>query len=180
MSEEDKRKAIPEANFRKGVFFALVAGVFSAGMNFGLQGGRALEEAAQAAGTAPQWCGLPVVLLVLWGGFAVEATWCLWRNARNGTFGDYRRIVPLNYLCCAAIGGLWVVQFVCQKAGEPMMGDLRYVSFAVVMASTILGSTVAGLALGEWRGTGVRTRALLGLGMAVMLAGFVAMSLGSR
>ena len=72
------------------------------------------------------------------------------------------------------------MQFVCQKAGEPLMGDLSYISFAIVMASTILFSTVIGVATGEWKGTGFKTRLSLVLGTLILLTSFTVISLGSR
>ena len=41
-------------------------------------------------------------------------------------------------------------------------------------------STAVGILLGEWRGTSRRTRAVLALGIAVLLASFLLISLGSR
>ena len=78
------------------------------------------------------------------------------------------------------VGVIWVGQFVCQKAGEPLMGDLGYISFAIVMASTILFSTAIGVFCGEWRGTGLRTRLSLALGTMTLLISFSVISLGSR
>jgi L-rhamnose-H+ transport protein len=75
---------------------------------------------------------------------------------------------------------LWVLQFVCTKAGEPLMGELKYISFAVMMASTILFSTIIGVFLGEWKGASAKTKACLTLGTLVMIAGFCAISLGSK
>jgi L-rhamnose-H+ transport protein len=60
------------------------------------------------------------------------------------------------------------------------MGQMRYISFAVLMASAIFFSTLVGAALGEWKGTARRTRLVLALGLAVLLAAFVAISLGGR
>ena len=179
MPEEAKRQAVAEFDFRKGLATAAVAGLFSAGMNFGLQGAEAIETAAVEAGAKACWRGMPVIMVVLWGGFLVEFAWCIWRNARNRTFGDYARPSPRNVILCAAIGVIWVMQFVCTKAGEPMMGELKYISFAVMMASTILFSTAIGVFLGEWKGVGTRTKACLALGTLVMLVGFCAISLGA-
>ena len=180
MPLEEQRKAVPEFNFAKGLLTAVIAGVFSGGMNFGLQGADCIEEAAVAAGARACWRGMPVVMVVLWGGFVVQALWCVQQHLKNRTFGDYARPSLRNLALCACIGVLWVLQFVCTKAGEPLMGELKYISFAVMMASTILFSTGIGVFLGEWQGAGARTRGCLALGTLIMIAGFVAISLGSK
>jgi len=181
MPEEQKKKAVAEFDFKKGLATAVVAGVFSAGMNFGLQGGRELQELAVQAGAKELWSGMPVIMVVLWGGFLVEASWCIQQHVKNRTFGDYARPSLRNILICASIGGLWLLQFIGVKAGEPLVPpEMRYISFAVMMASTIFFSTLAGVLLGEWKGTGTRTRTLLVVGTLVLIASFVAISLGSK
>jgi L-rhamnose-H+ transport protein len=47
------------------------------------------------------------------------------------------------------------------------------VGWAVLMASSIMFSGALGLILGEWKGTSIRTRSLLGLGLAVLLGSAV-------
>ena len=180
MPEEEKRKAVAEFDFKKGIVTAIIAGVFSAGMNFGLQGAEAIEKAAVAAGAKECWRGMPVIMVVLWGGFVVELLWCLQQNFKNRTFGDYLKVSPRNVLLSSAIGVIWVMQFVCTKAGEPLMGDLKYISFAVMMASTIFFSTLIGVFLGEWKGVGARTKAFLALGTVIMVASFCVISFGSK
>lgn len=181
MPEEQKRKAVAEFDFKKGLVTAVVAGVFSAGMNFGLQGGKELQDLAVQAGAKELWSGMPVIMVVLWGGFVVEVSWCLQQHIKNRTFGDYARPSLRNLLICASIGVLWLLQFIGVKAGEPLVPpEMRYISFAVMMASTIFFSTLAGVMLGEWKGTGAKTRSLLVIGTLVLIASFVAISLGSK
>jgi L-rhamnose-H+ transport protein len=180
LDAEAKRKAVAEFDFRKGMVMAIVAGAFSAGMNFGLQGGEVIEQAAVAAGAKPCWRGMPVLVIVLWGGFVVEAIWCFWQNAKNRTFGNYLHLSPKNLLLAGAVGVLWVSQFVCIKAGEPLMGDMKYISFAVMMASTIVFSTLIGVVTGEWKGTSLKTKASLMLGTLVLVASFCVISIGCR
>ena len=72
------------------------------------------------------------------------------------------------------------MQFVFQKAGEPMMGDFRYISFAVLMSSAVFFSAILGVALGEWKGTSRRTRILLASGIVVLAFGFAVMAAGGR
>lgn len=180
MSEELKKKAVADFDFKKGLFTAVVAGLFSAGMNFGLQGAEVIENAAVAAGAKACWRGMPVIMVVLWGGFVVQFLWCVQQHVKNRTFGDYARPSARNVFFSAAVGVLWVLQFVCTKAGEPLMGELKYISFAVMMASTILFSTLIGVFLGEWKGVGSKTKGCLALGTLIMIAGFCAISIGSK
>jgi hypothetical protein len=49
-----------------------------------------------------------------------------------------------------------------------------------MMASTIFFSTMVGVFLGEWKGTGVKTKAMLVAGTVVLIASFIAISLGSK
>ena len=175
LDEEAKKKAVAEFDFKKGMLVAVFSGVASAGMNFGLQSGGALESAAAAANTDAKWVGMPVLVVVLWGGFLVNAAWCLWQNAKNRSFGDYSllrnsSLFTLNFSLASIAGVVWALQFACQKIGEPAMGDMRYISFAVVMGSCVLFSSLLGVVLGEWKGTGAKTRGALAAGLVVLAA----------
>jgi len=167
MSPEEKKKAVAEYDFKKGMVVAVFSGIASAGMNFGLQGGMEIEAAARAAGAGANWVGAPVLVVVLAGGFVINAGWCLWQNAKNRSFGDYRK-GALAWVLSALAGVIWAMQFVCQKIGEPALGSMRYVSFALVMGSCVLFSSVLGVVLGEWRGTGGRTRTALAVGIFLL------------
>lgn len=169
LDEEAKKKAVAEFDFKKGMIVAVFSGIASAGMNFGLQGGALLESAAVQAGVDSKWIGMPVLVIVLWGGFAVNVLWCLWQNAKNKSFGDYAR-PGLGWALAGLAGVIWAMQFACQKIGEPAMGDMRYISFAIVMGSCVLFSSLLGVALGEWKGTGGKTKGALALGLAVLAA----------
>ena len=183
LTEEQKKAAVAEFDFKKGMLVALFSGIASAGMNFGLQSGGALEAAAKEAGTPAAWCGMPVLMVVLWGGLIVNVAWCLWQNKKNGSFGDYGKMFGGNFaaIVLAALAGvIWACQFACQKIGEPQMGDLKYIGFAVVMGSSIFFSSLLGLLMGEWKGTGAKTKGALALGILVLLVSFCVISYGSK
>ena len=181
MSEDDKRKSVAEFDFGKGLVMAVVAGVASAGINFGLQGAPELEAAALEAGASPTWAGMPVLTVVLWGGVLTQVVWALAQHRKNRSIGDYVKTPrPLNYLLAVSVGVIGVMQFVLQKAGEPLMGEFRYISFAVLMSSAVFFSAILGVFLGEWKGTSLRTRALLAAGIAILAVGFTVMALGGR
>ena len=183
LTEEQKKAAVAEFDFKKGMLVALFSGIASAGMNFGLQSGGALEAAAKEAGTPAAWCGMPVLMVVLWGGLIVNVAWCLWQNKKNGSFGDYGKMFGGNFaaIVLAGLAGvIWACQFACQKVGEPQMGDLKYIGFAVVMGSSIFFSSLLGLFMGEWKGTGAKTKGCLALGILVLLVSFCVISYGSK
>jgi L-rhamnose-H+ transport protein len=178
LPEEEKKKAVAEFNFKKGMLVAIFSGVMSAGMSLGLQGGAAIE--ALALKTAPVtdsiWKGIPVLIVVLLGGFAVNGLWCLFLNFKNKTTGDYVKTsspVLANLFFAGLAGAIWTSQFICFKTGEPKMGKLSYVGWSVLFASCILFGTLLGIVLGEWKNTSSRTRLLLVLGLACLVASSV-------
>ncbi|MEN6451910.1 MAG: L-rhamnose/proton symporter RhaT [Thermoguttaceae bacterium] len=175
LPEEEKKKAVAEYNFKLGLFVAIFSGLMSAGMNFGLQGGPKITHLALTTtpATSPTWAGMPVLVVVLAGGFVVNALWCLFLNVKNHTTGDYvKSATPLlaNLVFAGLAGAIWCSQFVCQKTGEPAMGKQAYIGWSTLMASSILFSTILGVLLGEWRGTSRRTRTLLALGLVLLVA----------
>lgn len=178
LPEEEKKKAVAEFNFRKGVAVAIFSGLMSSAMSFGLQGGPGIQELAQTLEprTSVVWAGMPVLVIVLLGGFLVNASWCILLNVKNGSLGDYVRAdAPLlaNFAWAALAGAIWCSQFICFKTGEPKMGPTSYIGWAVLMASSILFSQLLGLWLGEWRGTSRRTIRRLIAGLALLIASAV-------
>lgn len=178
MSAEAKRKAVAEYDFKKGFVLAVVAGFASAGINFGLQGAPVWESTALAQGTHPLWAGQPVLTVTLWGGVLVQIAWSLNERRKHGAWRLSGERAPLaaNLALSAVVGVVGVSQFFLQKVGEPLMGDLRYLSFAVLMASAIFFSALVGAWLGEWRGTRPRTKSCLAAGLLVLLGAFALMS----
>jgi L-rhamnose-H+ transport protein len=183
LSEEEKKKAVAEFNFRKGVGVAIFSGLMSSAMSFGLQGGPEIERLARTLDppTALAWAGMPVLVVVLLGGFVVNASWCLILNAKNKTAGDYlRQDAPIlaNFFWAGLAGAIWCSQFVCFKTGEPKMGATSYIGWAVLMASTILFSQLLGLWLGEWKGTSRRTILRLVSGLILLILSAVLAGIG--
>ncbi len=65
---------------------------------------------------------MPVLVVVLLGGFAVNGLWCLFLNLKNKTTGDYVKSgAPLaaNLFFAGLAGAIWSSQFICFKTGEP-------------------------------------------------------------
>jgi len=177
LSDEKKKESVAEFNFKKGIMAAIFSGIMSSAMNYGLQGGPDLQQLAQtiAPATSLTWSGIPVLVVVLFGGFVVNFIWCLYLNFKNKTTGDYfKAATPLlsNLIFAGLAGAIWCAQFICFKTAEPEMGKTAYVGWALLMASQILFGTLVGVILGEWKGTGRKTK-------MVLVAGFILLVLTS-
>ncbi|MCC7157538.1 MAG: L-rhamnose/proton symporter RhaT [Bryobacterales bacterium] len=89
MSAEEKQAAIKEFNLKKGVLVATFSGVMSACFSYGLAAGDPIKAITLRHGTPELWQGLPVLVVVLLGGFTTNFIWCLILHRRNKTAHQY-------------------------------------------------------------------------------------------
>lgn len=182
LSEEQKKAAVAEFDFGKGILVAIFSGIMSAGMAFGLGSGAGIEKRALAGGTAAPWEGIPVLVVVLAGGFAVNFLWCLFLNLKNKTTADYTKAgAPLvaNLIFAGLAGAIWCSQFAIFKVADSKSGELKFAGWTVIMSSMILFSTLLGIALKEWKGASKRTLSLLGTSLVVLLAALIVIGYGN-
>jgi len=166
------------------------------------------------------WTGLPVLIVVLLGGFTTNFVWCLLLNIRNQTGYEYlaseqrhpahgkdrtiienptdapavemaeqakfsgnggdRRIPRIsNYLFAALAGTTWYFQFFFYSMGETQMGEYKFSSWTLHMASIIIFSSIWGLALHEWKGASVKSKGLLFAGLAILVLSTVIIGYGN-
>jgi L-rhamnose-H+ transport protein len=86
---EQKLAAIKEFNLKKGIGVAILSGVMSACFAYGLAAGSPIKALTLKHGTPTLWQGLPVLVVVLIGGFTTNFLWCLGLNIRNKTGFQY-------------------------------------------------------------------------------------------
>jgi L-rhamnose-H+ transport protein len=89
MSEEQKKSLIKEFNFKKGILVATFCGVMSSCFAYGLAAGDPIKEITQKYGTPELYQGLPVLVVLLLGGFTTNFIWCVILNVKNKTGYQY-------------------------------------------------------------------------------------------
>ena len=89
MSTEQKRASIKEFDLKKGLVVATFSGVMSACFAYGLAAGDPIKAITIQHGTPVLWQGLPVLVVVLAGGFTTNFIWCVILNIRNKTGYQY-------------------------------------------------------------------------------------------
>lgn len=170
LSEEEKREAVKDFNFPKGLAIALLAGFMSGCFNVGLAFGGDINF----AGTDPMYKALPAILLVTIGGFVTNAIYCFYQNQKNATWGDYAKgsVWGNNLVFCALAGALWYSQFFGLSLGQGFLQsspDLLTFSFCILMALNVTFSNVWGIILNEWKGCSRNTIIVLIVGLAVLI-----------
>ena len=182
VSAEQKKAVVAEFSFGRGVAVAVACGVMSASMAYAFAAGKPIAEAALAQGAPSLWQNLPVLIVILTGGFLTNVTWCVFLAVKNRSGGDYARATaPLttNYLLCGLAGLTWYLQFFFYSMGTTRMGRYDFSSWTLHMASIIIFSTVWGIALREWAGTTATTRRLVAAGLALLVASTVIVGYGN-
>jgi L-rhamnose-H+ transport protein len=89
MSEEQKRASIKEFDLKKGLLVGTFSGVMSACFAYGLAAGDPVKAITLQHRTSTLWQGLPVLVILLAGGFTTNFIWCLILNKRNRTGYQY-------------------------------------------------------------------------------------------
>jgi L-rhamnose-H+ transport protein len=171
LSEEEKREAVKDFNFPKGLAIALLAGFMSGCFNVGLEFGKDINFGEL---TDPMFRTLPATLLVTFGGFITNAIYCFYQNQVNKTWGDYKKssVWGNNLLFCLLAGALWYSQFFGLALGKGFLTEsptLMTLSFCILMALNVVFSNVWGIILKEWKGCSSKTIAVLICGIVVLV-----------
>jgi len=190
LSDEQKQASISEFNFKKGLIVAIVAGVMSASMAVAFVAGKPIAELAVDNGAPPLWQNLPVLIVILFGGFLTNFVWCVSLMVRNGTAGELLgrgsvtqssgpRWLSFNFLFCAIAGFTWYLQFFFYGMGTTQLGKYDFSSWTLHMAFIIVFSTLWGLALREWRGASRATHTWNAAGLIVLILSIVIIGWGN-
>jgi L-rhamnose-H+ transport protein len=196
LSDEDKKAITSEFNFRKGLSIALFCGVMSSFMASAFAAGKPIAQIALDNGAPSLWQNLPVLIVILAGGFVTNFVWCVVLAYRNGTWVELLGKLQLdsnnknittskssllitNIFFCALAGVTWYLQFFFYGMGTTMMGEYEFSSWTLHMASIIIFSTFWGLALREWKGVSHITHRWNAAGLAVLIFSMVVIGWGN-
>jgi L-rhamnose-H+ transport protein len=213
ITSEDRAEAGErDYSFAKGLAVAIFAGVMSSCFAYGLAAGKPIAEIARVQLMAHHrldlWQNLPVLVVVLWGGFVTNFLWSLFLIIKNHSVAQFAGapgINPMgaakvsgetlmdvdsasrltgetlvkNYILAALAGVIWYFQFFFYSMGQTKMGKYDFSSWTLHMASIILFATLWGVALHEWKGTSRRTKSLVGLGLFLLVGSTVIVGYGN-
>ena len=84
-----------------------------------------------------------------------------------------------NYLFSALAGTTRYMQFFFYTMGDTQIGRYKFSSWTLHMASIIIFSTLWGIALGEWKGTGGMTKLLATATLLVLVGSTLIVACGN-
>ncbi len=210
LDDAQKKDTVKEFHFGKGLLVAIFAGVMSSCFAYGLTAGKPIgiltKDYLLQTGRADLWQNLPILVVLLWGGFTTNLIWCsvlLWKNKTAGQFlgradgklsGNQEAHVDadgstptridsktmfFNIILAAATGMMWYFQFFFYSMGQTKMGKYDFSSWTLHMASIIIFSTLWGVVYKEWKGTSRRTIVLVTLGLIILVLSTMVVGYGN-
>jgi L-rhamnose-H+ transport protein len=178
LTDAQKKATVKEFRIGLGLFIAIICGVTSAAMAFGIDAGGPIAE---RAASADPFQNLPIFIPIMLGGFITNFVWCVFLMRKNRSFASPSQSgMLLNLILCLLAGVTWYFQFFFYGMGTTKMGDLKFSSWALHMASIIIFSTLWGVALKEWKGTSAKTHSLIAIGLALLIASMVIVGYGNH
>ena len=170
-----------EFRLGRGLVLALASGILSACFNFGIEAGKPLADAALAAGCNPLYQNNIIFVVILWGGLATNAVYCIVLNIKRHSGGEYvdtKKPLTDNYFYCGMAGTLWFLQFFFYGMGASKLGNGAS-SWILHMSFIILVANGWGLSLKEWSGVSARTKKTIIAGIAIILGAVILVGVGN-
>ena len=110
VTEEEKAEAGErDFSFGRGLTVAVFAGIMSSFFAVGLDAGKPIADIAKnrlvAGGRLDLWQNLPVLIVVLWGGFLTNLLWSVFLIIKNRSVGEFFGDPGSNPLRSAKVSG---------------------------------------------------------------------------
>ena len=113
--EEKAEAGETDFDLRKGIAVASFAGIMSSFFAFGLAAGKPIGDLAKAqllaSGKLDLWQNLPVLVVVLWGGFFTNFIWSAILIIKNGSASQFIGTPGLNPMRATAVTGNTMADF---------------------------------------------------------------------
>jgi L-rhamnose-H+ transport protein len=169
-------------SFMIGLGICLLSGLGSTFMSVALNESKPISAAAQTLGASPDGSLNAVWPVLLGGGFAVNAVYCIFLLIRRGSAGRFGDAAVANIGLVLVMAVLWSGSNFVYGAAARRMGPLGLVlGWPVFMAAIMLMANIWGLLTGEWRSAGRRAVTWAAGGCLLLIVGIsVIASAGSR
>lgn len=181
ISEEESKKSVAEFSLVKGLIIAIISGILSSFMNFGIEAGKPMADVAVAHGHNPLFQNNVAYVVIFWGGLSTNLIWCTILSLKNKSYTDFvnpKSPIAKNVLFSGLAGTTWFLQFFFYGMGESKLGNGAS-SWILHMSTIILTANMWGIVRHEWKGTSKKTKSTITLGIVVIIASVFLVGIGN-
>ncbi len=181
ISEEESKKSVAEFSLVKGLIIAVISGILSSFMNFGIEAGKPMADVAVAQGYNPLFQNNVAYIIILWGGLTTNMIWCTILSLKNKTYSDFvdtSSPIAKNVMFSALAGTAWFLQFFFYGMGESKLGNGAS-SWILHMSTIILTANMWGVVRKEWSGTSQKTKLTITAGIVTIILSVFLVGIGN-
>jgi len=165
----------------KGLIIAVISGILSSFMNFGIEAGQPMANVAVAHGCNPLFQTNVSYVVILWGGLTTNLIWTSILSIKNKSYGDFtNKSTPIanNLIFSALAGTMWFMQFFFYGMGASKLGNGAS-SWILHMSTIILTANMWGIYRKEWTGVSPKTKGTITAGIAIILLAVALVGIGN-
>jgi L-rhamnose-H+ transport protein len=160
--------------FGKGLALCVVSGCLGPMFNFAMIFGEPLKTRAADLGASPFGAPNAIWCIGLLGGFCTTMVYCLYLKSANRSWKLYAAPAGgINWLLTFLMGVMWFGGVALYGVAATRLGK-QYgpsLGWPILQSMAVIGGNLVGLLSGEWKGAGRASLALMGAGLALLLAG---------
>lgn len=165
-------------NLKAGLVIAILSGFLSAFLAVGFAEGSAIGKIAQDAGAISRNSSLAIWVVVLWGGFAINALYALFLLFKNNTWSSFSTPnAGKAYMWSIVAAILWFGALGIYGQGATLMGEIgKVIAWPIMLGLSLIVGNVWSYMNKEWDGAKKPFNIML-LGVAVIIVAVVVMGL---
>ena len=160
-----------------GMAFAVLSGVLASLLNLAFVAAEPLITAGKITGMGAVAQSLTAWVPILFGGFLTNGLTSCYQLQRTGSWISFKRSDSGAWTLSMLMGVLWFGAIAVYGAGALMMGPTGPIyGWAICVGTSILVSTLWGVAIGEWHAVPFRITLFLYSGVLLVLASLLFMA----
>jgi L-rhamnose-H+ transport protein len=168
-------------SYAAALAIAVLCGLMAPMLNYAFAFGQTIADEAVRQGTSKEAAGYAVWPVGLLGGLIPNAGYSLWLLTKHGTWKIFRRPWWPDIWFGCLMGVLWMGAFAVYGVSSVYLGALgTSVGWALFQIFMIMTANLSGVLTGEWRTAPATASRQLWIGLGLLAAATVVISMGNR
>lgn len=166
-----------KVDLKIGIIIAVLSGLLSAALAIGFAKGKDIGALAEAAGAISRNGSLAIWVVVLWGGFVVNAGYSLFLLAKNNTWSSFSTPKASKaYMWSIVAALLWFGALGIYGQGATLMGEIGdVIAWPIMLGLSLIVGNIWAYMNKEWEGAKKPFNFLL-VGVLIIIVAVIIMS----